>query len=263
LNKESLKNIVGYFADPKVGIVGGKIFTKSSYDSAETSGTSVLRNFENYLARHESIIDSTVNVGGELLAVRKELAAVDENNLAEDLDCVLNARMKGYRVLYDDIASAWEHSPTTGSDIIIQKKRVTIGTIQNLSKYRRMLFSFRFGLFGFFFLPSHKLMQILNCYFLTIIFFSSLLLYATTYNALIGCFFFFQLIMLFFSGASWIFKLNKGPFALLMFFSMLQISLVTAWRDYFFGNYNVKWDKINSKRMPMKSNMPSRANNNT
>jgi cellulose synthase/poly-beta-1,6-N-acetylglucosamine synthase-like glycosyltransferase len=254
LNKESLRSILGYFADPQVGVVGGKIFTKNNYDSAETNGTTFLRRFENYLANHESTIDSTVNVGGELLAMRKELAAVDENNLAEDFDCVLNARAMGYRVLYDENATAWEHSPTTYSDIIIQKKRVTIGTIQNLAKYRKMLFSPRFGLFGLLFLPSHKLMQILNCFFLAIVFSSSILLYLLTHDIIVGYFLIFEIVLLIMSCVSWAFKLNKGPFTFLRFFIIIQISLIAGWRDYFSKDYNVRWDKINSKRLPLEQN---------
>lgn len=184
------------------------------------------------------------------MTIRKNLANVDESSLAEDLDCILNARSKGFRVIEDQKATAWEYAPTEERDIYIQKKRIIIGAIQSLVKYKRLLFNPKYGFFGTLILPGHKLSQILNTFFLSLIVLSSMLLYLATPNLILLIF--LALEVLFFTLCAityYLKKLNSLIFSYFRYFTLIQISLVSAWLDYFKGSYSVKWEKADSKRI--------------
>jgi len=253
LNKNALRCLGRHFFDPKVGIVGGRIFTKQACHQAETDGTSFLRTFEDFLSEKESAVDSACNIGGELMAIRCNLAKVDEKSLAEDFDCLLNARSQGYSVIFDNDATAWEHAPTESSDVIVQKKRVIIGGIQSVLKYKRMILNPQFGFFGVAILPGHKISQLLNhlFFFLSVIF--SVCFFIITSSSFMSVFLLaLEIILL--CIALYAFLANKPifPFTYVKFFIELQSALVMAWCNYFSGKYSVNWEKINSKRLPEK-----------
>jgi cellulose synthase/poly-beta-1,6-N-acetylglucosamine synthase-like glycosyltransferase len=250
LEKNALTHMMRFFSDDKVGIVGGELFTKSNVLTAETQGTGFLRSFESFLAQKENLVDSAVNIGGELMAFRKELGELDVSNLAEDLDCVLNARIRGYRIIQDSKAVAWEFSPTTEIDVISQKRRITVGTLQNLFKYRKMLYNPNYGLFGLLIFPGHKLFQVLNPFFILLVFVFSLILYSLNNSTSVSI----LLIVLCTTGLifflSFILKINRKPFSFFRYFVIIQVSVVKAWYDFLRKKYTVNWEMARSKRTP-------------
>jgi biofilm PGA synthesis N-glycosyltransferase PgaC len=251
LAKDALSVLGKCFSDPKVGIVGGKVLAKQ-ISSASKEGTSFLRAYEDFLSEKETCIDSTVNLGGELLAIRANLARVDELSLAEDFDCILNARSKGYRVILDSLASAWEYAPVEKSEIVVQKKRVMIGGLQCLYNYRHLIFNPRYGFFGLLILPSHKLLQLVNNFMLLLVFFSSFAVYLLTANTLMLLFLILETSFLLLSIFSYFAKLNFTPFIQMRYFILIQYSLFGAWGDFILRRYSVKWERITSKRLPEK-----------
>jgi cellulose synthase/poly-beta-1,6-N-acetylglucosamine synthase-like glycosyltransferase len=122
LNNDALKHIVKHFSDMSVRVVGGKHIVKKPKSTPETEGTFFFREYEEFLREKESIIDSAVNFGGEIFAIRKELCVADEKNLTEDFDICLTVRKKGYRLVHENKVSAIEYAPSTERDVFIQKK---------------------------------------------------------------------------------------------------------------------------------------------
>jgi poly-beta-1,6-N-acetyl-D-glucosamine synthase len=247
LEKNALSVIGKHFSDPTVGVVGGKILAKQ-ISNATKEGTSFLRAYEDFLGVRESHVDSTVNLGGELLAIRKELAKVDEWSLAEDFDCILNARSKGYRVILDPSALAWEYAPAKKSEIIVQKKRVMIGGIQCLSNYKRLILNPKYGYFGFLILPSHKVLQLVNNFMLMLVFFSSIAFYVLTGSGLMFAFLILESLFLFLCVFSYFSKIDSSPIVQLRYFALMQYALSLAWINFVLKRYNVKWERVDSKR---------------
>jgi len=253
-NKDAVKHLVKHFSDPRVGIVGGKFFVKKIKSVSETEGTDFFRRFEEFLREKESIVDSSVNFGGEIFAVRKSLCATDEKNLTEDFDTCLTVRKKGYRLIHEKEASAWEYAPSTERDVFIQRKRVIIGVIQTIIKHKDMLFNPKYGFYGVIILPGHRLFQILNPYFLISIFLSSVFIYAFSQNIFIFYFLLIQILFLILSVISILsFKLKPNIhiplFFALKYFLLVQYSCLMAWISYFIGDYKVTWEKMETSRV--------------
>lgn len=92
IDKMAIKHLVKHFSDPQIGIVGGNSQVKVPVTNGEVAGRDFLANYEGILERKESSVDSAANLGGQLMAIRTNLAKFDESSIAEDFDCLMNAR---------------------------------------------------------------------------------------------------------------------------------------------------------------------------
>ncbi|CEG13051.1 putative Glycosyl transferase family 2 [groundwater metagenome] len=252
-DKNAIKHLVKHFSDSNVGIVGGKHFVKKIKSVAETEGTDFFRKYEEFLREKESIIDSAVNFGGEIFGIRKSLCTIDEKNITEDFENCLTVRKKGYRLLRDPKASAYEYAPSTKRDVFIQRKKVLVGSILTLIKHRDMLFNPKYGFYGVIILPGHRLFQVLNPFFLILIFLSSIIIYILSNNIFIFYFLLIQILFLIISIILVILSILKIelkllPIMALNYFLLVQYSCFMAWISYFKKNYKVTWEKMESSR---------------
>ncbi|MDD5078945.1 MAG: glycosyltransferase [Candidatus Omnitrophica bacterium] len=240
-----LKPLLRNFSDPEVGGVTGRFFLKDNMKNAEASGSYSFREYENVLRGYESSVDSAVSLYGELFASRKELIVMDPANLTEDFEASISLVKKGFRLVYEPLAGIYEYAPSNVRDVLIQKKRVVIGTIQSLFKHRDMLFNPRYGGYGMVILPGHKLFPALGVWFIiALIFFTAIVWKALAfYLIVIGivsaaiC----AGIAVSVSGRSRLVASGK-------YFLLLNLACFLAWMDYFRGNYGVNWEKMRSSR---------------
>jgi len=236
-----LKPLLRNFSDPQVAGVTGRFFLKDTKNNAETSGSYSFREYENVLRGYESSVDSAVSLYGELFAGRKELIVMDPMNLTEDFDASISLVKKGARLVYEPLAGIYEYAPSNVRDVLIQKKRVVVGTIQSLIKHRGMLFNPRYGWYGMVILPGHKLFPVLGVWFMIALISLPAILRETAvfYGAVIG--------IAAISAAAFI----PGKCRLIAaakYFFLLNLACFWAWMDYFRGNYGVKWEKMRSSR---------------
>jgi poly-beta-1,6-N-acetyl-D-glucosamine synthase len=249
VDEMALKHMIKHFSDPNVGVVGGNSVVKSSVETEGVSGRNFLTTYESFLIQKESMVDSPVNIGGQLMAIRRNLAKFDESCLAEDFDCLMNARVNGFRVISEQKAYAYEYAPSTKQDAFKQQKRMSKGAIQTLAKYRNVLFNQKFGLFGVIILPGHRLSQVLNPLFLLLILILTTTAYLLAQTPLLTFILAFELCSLLIAAIA--FKITSDHFLAryMNYFSIIQFSLITAWYDFVFKrSYNTKWEKIDSIR---------------
>lgn len=256
INKEAADRLIKHFSDPKVGIVGGRFFVKKVVANAEAKGTNFFRNFENFLRKIESLVDSSVSFSGELYAIRRELVSLNEYTLLDDFEICLNARKKGYRLLYEPDAYVFEYAPYLVRDVILQRTKVIAGTIISLWEHRTMLFNPKYGFYGLFILPGHKLFQVLTPLFLLGIFFSSLSIYISSLQPALFYFLILQLSLLALGIVSIVVlkfwpELKFLPFSLLRYFFLLQYSCILSYINYFKLRKTGKviWEKMDSSRI--------------
>ena len=256
VNKNAVRKIVRHFADPMVGAACGRFVTKPMNESDMGRGESIFWRIEKIIRTKETDLDSVIVLSGALTAIRRGIVTIiSEDNLAEDFDYTLEIRKEGYRVVYEPDAIMWKLSPSNVKDMVTQKKRQTIGTLQTLIRHRMMLFNPKYGWYGALILPSHKLLPTLSPFLFTLLFASSCLLYLLTQFHLMLFLFYLELFVLIFSVASTMVlnvkpKVKFIPFISSKYFLVLHMIVLLGWWDYLRGNYQVTWKKIESSRQP-------------
>ncbi|NLM31022.1 MAG: glycosyltransferase [Methanomicrobiales archaeon] len=252
-----LLEIMPHFKDPEVGAVGGRYCVANPDDGLATP-TSFYWDLEYMMRIGESILDSACLFHGEINAWRKDLADADVQMLSEDLDMCISIKAKGYRIVYEPSAIVYEPAATTLEDQIKQRKRTTIGTIQNLFKHGKFLLSSG-GWYGGLIFPSHK----------TLVMFSPFMLLSIPilYMAI-------GVLQIVFSHCTLTLALFIGLFAILLhlraqllgkqsgdssfslslllkvaYYVLLNEYLVLlAWKDFLSGRYSVLWEKATTTR---------------
>lgn len=153
----ALRNLVANFADPTVGAVTGdfRVPEQLTVSQREEGLFWALRN---RLRRLEAAIDSTPFLSGEMCCYRRSLVRhVDEDSMADDMNVALRLRQAGYRAIVDGEASFSEARSASFRELDAAKSRRAVGGIQELMRFRRMVFDRRYGLFGGLILPSDLL----------------------------------------------------------------------------------------------------------
>ena len=252
MNKEAIKKIARHFSNKKIGGVCGRFEARDIRDTSIGAGGSIYWKIEKFLRKHESDIDSAIHVSGEITAFRKGVIdKVDESSLSEDFDMAIRIRRAGFRILYEPDAIAYEPAPENINDLLTQKKRITIGTWQELIKHKDVLFNPRYGWYGLVILPSHKLFQVLTPFFLILIFLCSAVIYSFTNDSLILMFLMLQAIFYFLAIVSFIplKAIEKFPlFVLIKYFMATNYILILGFFDFIRKKRIVTWKKIESSR---------------
>ena len=256
-DKNVLKEIMPHFKDPKVGAVSGRYFI-SNPDETPPSSEAFYWEIEYITLLGESFLDSISTVIGTISAWRKELMNFRSKTISEDLDMTIQVRRNGYKIRYEPEAKVYEPSATTPEDQIKQRKRTSLGTIQNMFKHLGYLIPPR-DLYSILIFPSHKALAMFSPFILLAI----PILYILAWDI--------KVIITHFVLTLFIFA---GMFALLMFlksrltkgegmksgFSISSIPkivkyvllneylILVAWKDFIFRRYSVLWERAESTR---------------
>ncbi len=252
MNKEAIKKIARHFSNKSIGGVCGRFEARDIRDTSIGAGGSIYWKIEKFLRKHESDIDSAIHMSGEITAFRKGvIKEVDESSLSEDFDMAIRIRKAGFRIMYEPDAIAFEPAPENVKDLLTQKKRITIGTWQELIKHKQVLFNPMYGWYGLVILPSHKLFQVLTPFFMILILICSALLCIMTDDSLICMFLMVQGIFYFLAIVSFIplKAIEKFPlFVFIKYFMATNWILILGFFDFIRKKRIVTWKKIESSR---------------
>lgn len=256
-DKNVLKEMTPHFKDPKVGAVGGK-YCVANPENPLAASESFYWDLEYIMRRGESALDSACLFHGEINAWRKDIVDADIRMLSEDLDMCIKIRKKGFKIEYEPEARIYEPSATTAEDQIKQRKRTSIGTIQNMFKHLGFFIPPR-DLYSFLIFPSHKSLAMLSPFILLTI----PILYIAAWDIRIVITH-FVLTLLIFAGIFALLmslksKLTKGErmksgFSIssmpkIVYYVLLNEYLILlAWKDFIFRRYSVLWEKTESTR---------------
>lgn len=154
---QALRRLVSNFADPSVGAVTGDFRVPGQSTSSQRE-EGLFWALRNRLRRLEADLDSTPFLSGEMCCFRRGLLdRLDEDSMADDMNIALRLRRAGYRVVVDPDASFSEPRSASFSELNASKSRRAVGGIQELFRFRDMMFKPRFGWFGMLILPSDLL----------------------------------------------------------------------------------------------------------
>ncbi|MBI4611881.1 MAG: glycosyltransferase family 2 protein [Candidatus Rokubacteria bacterium] len=128
----SLRELVEPFVDPGVGAVSGELMLGRAADGpAVGEGVGVYWRYEKFIRRNESCVDSTVGATGAIYAIRRELfepLAVD--TILDDVLIPLRIARRGYRVVFEPRARAWDRVAASAREEFARKVRTLSGNFQ-------------------------------------------------------------------------------------------------------------------------------------
>jgi cellulose synthase/poly-beta-1,6-N-acetylglucosamine synthase-like glycosyltransferase len=157
LHPDSLANLVACFADPEVGVASGELVIREGSRVEETS-VGLYWKYEKRIRKQLSRLDSVLGATGCIYAMRRHLAPpLPQGTLNDDMYLPLAAFFRGYRVVFDDAALAFD-CPTMLASEFSRKVRTLAGVYQIVGSYPALLGPRNRMWIHFF---SHKLARLL------------------------------------------------------------------------------------------------------
>ena len=176
---DSLQRLLENFSSPEVGAVSGELVIEAA--SGVLAGVGLYWRYEKWLRRNEGRLYSTVGVSGSICAVRRELfQPIPRGVLLDDLYWPLRVVMRGWRVLYDERAVAYDRLPDRPADEFRRKVRTLSGNFQLAVLLPQALLPWRNPIWVQF--VSHKLLRLIIPWILLAVFVASGLLHAPLYR---------------------------------------------------------------------------------
>jgi cellulose synthase/poly-beta-1,6-N-acetylglucosamine synthase-like glycosyltransferase len=162
-DKDAIRLMVRYFADPQVAAVSGNVKVGNRGKIVtEWQHCEYVTGF-NLERRAYSELNCITVVPGAIGAWRKDAALAEggfkTDTLAEDTDMTLTLLEKGYRIAFEENARAYTETPETFRSLLKQRFRWTYGTLQCLWKHRHDLFSKKQKTLGFIAMPFMWIFQ--------------------------------------------------------------------------------------------------------
>jgi biofilm PGA synthesis N-glycosyltransferase PgaC len=164
-DSNAIGHLVKHFQDCRVGAVTGKEIVLTEDRKLAPELEQLYRGFYDFMREAETQIDSTPDSKGEILAVRRDICRniITKLKLSQNASfdsCVpFQAKLMGYRTVYEPQAKYKEYAPTSFMDRMKQQIRRATVLIGALFLYKEMLLARKYGKFGLMILPSHFIMQ--------------------------------------------------------------------------------------------------------
>ncbi|MGD1947117.1 MAG: glycosyltransferase family 2 protein [Croceivirga sp.] len=258
LGKDSIKEIVRLFRDPKVGCVSGekRIYSKD-VDSAAGAGEGMYWKYESQLKTWDAELYSVVGAAGELFAIRTELwEAVEKDTLLDDFMISLRVAMKGKTIQYNPEAYAIENASANVKEELKRKIRISAGGIQSVVRLAPLLNIFKYGTLSFQYISHRVLRWTLTPLLLLMIIPMNLLLAVEEGLFSFGMFgLLFWGQVLFYAAAllGWFLENRQIRLKVLFipyYFFIMNLSVFLGFGRYLKGNQSVNWERAKRGEKP-------------
>ena len=163
---QALLHLASNYADPKVGAASGRYQYFDPEGKSPTGlGTVAFWNYENAIKTFQSRIRTISGCCGCIYSVRREAYTALAPEVISDLVQPLHVIRKGYRVVFEDRALAYEETTQSTSEEFSMRVRVVARGIRGLLSVSDLLLPWKFGWVSFQ-LWSHKALRWLVPFFL-------------------------------------------------------------------------------------------------
>lgn len=179
LAADALDQLVGRFAETRIGVVSGELVFRSSQETtAASEGTGAYWRYEKSLRRAESCFRSVPGATGALYAIRAELfRPIPENTLLDDVVIPMQAIEQGYRCVLETGAIAWDSPSQSLNQEAARKRRTIAGCAQLVVNQPRWLLPWRNPIWWEF--VSHKLARLSSPVLMILLLVANLVLVST------------------------------------------------------------------------------------
>ncbi len=141
---DALLRLVENFADPAVGACSGDLVLETA--SGVLAGVGLYWRFEKWMRKTESRLHAQVGVTGAISACRRELfpeGGIPTGTLLDDVYWPLTIALRGYRVVHDERAKAFDRLPERSRDEFRRKVRTLAGNYQLMALLPNSLLPWR------------------------------------------------------------------------------------------------------------------------
>lgn len=137
----ALRALLRPFHDSRIGAVSGElILTDAPEDGEVAQGVGVYWRYEKFIRRSESLVDSTVGATGAIYAIRRALFdPIPTDTILDDVLIPLRIVRRGYRVLFEPRALAYDQVATSTQEEFRRKVRTLAGNFQLFARERWLL----------------------------------------------------------------------------------------------------------------------------
>ncbi len=157
LEPGSVRKLVRWFRDPRVGVVCGKLVLTDPKTGRNADG--LYWKYETFMKRSEGRLGALLGSNGAIYALRKELyEPIPSDTIVDDFAIPLLIRMRsGASIIYDEQAIALEETAPDVSSEFRRRARIGAGGFQSIERLWKLLDP-RQGWIAFAFF-SHKVLR--------------------------------------------------------------------------------------------------------
>jgi len=237
------------YQDPKVGAVSGRYKYFDPEDQSPTGlGSSAFWNYENLIKMMQSRISTITGCCGCIYSVRKAAYTDLRDDIISDLVQPLQVIRKGYKVLFEDRALAYEETTKSTKEEFSMRVRVVTRAMRGLLSVSDVLKPWKFS-WPAFQLWSHKVLRWMVPLFLIAIFVSNLFLLDKGQT-------FFRAVMVaqlaFYAAAilNMVLPLHRAfkPLGIPLFFCTLNAAALFSMIELGRGKKYVTWQTVRARR---------------
>ena len=176
-HSQALRYLASNYADPHVGAASGRYQYLDPQGTSPTGlGTVAFWNYENFIKAMQSRIRTISGCCGCIYSVRRGIYTPLAPDVISDLVQPLHVIRKGYHVVFDDRALAYEETTQSTSEEFAMRVRVVTRGIRGVLSVSELLNPLRFGSVAFQ-LWSHKVLRWLVPFILFLMLAANLMLW--------------------------------------------------------------------------------------
>jgi cellulose synthase/poly-beta-1,6-N-acetylglucosamine synthase-like glycosyltransferase len=241
--RSAIRNLVRNYADPSVGAVSGRYEYYNPTGAAIGLGSILFWKYENMIKTMQTNIRTITGCCGCIYSVRREAYAPLPPDIISDLVEPLMVLKKGYRIVFEPEAIAYEETTEKSKEEFNMRVRVITRGMRGLL-YMKMLFNPLRYSFVAFQLLSHKVLRWFIPMFLVLAFVSNLFLVGIPfYNLTLALQFAFYALALIGLVAE---RRNilAGPLTIPLYFVTVNLASVVAMYRIWKGHKAVTWETV-------------------
>jgi cellulose synthase/poly-beta-1,6-N-acetylglucosamine synthase-like glycosyltransferase len=244
-HSKSLRYLAANYADPSVGAVSGRYqYFDPEGTSPTGAGTIAFWNYENLIKRMQSSIRTISGCCGCIYSIRRSAYTPLDPELISDLVQPLRAIEKGYRVVFEDRALAFEQTTKSSEEEFSMRVRVVTRGIRGILSVPGLLNPLKHS-WVCFQLLSHKVLR-----WLVPIWLLFLLLCSAALREHAGYSLFFLIQVIFYAVVWLIFLLSLHrvwkPLGIPVYFCIVNLAALCSILEVLRGRKYVFWETVRS-----------------
>jgi cellulose synthase/poly-beta-1,6-N-acetylglucosamine synthase-like glycosyltransferase len=244
---KALRYLACNYQDPMVGAVSGRYKYFDPEDESPTGlGSAAFWNYENLIKTMQSRISTITGCCGCIYSVRKTVYTDLPDDVISDLVQPLHAIRKGYKVLFEDRALAYEETTKSSAEEFAMRVRVVTRAMRGLLTVPDLLQPWTFAWVAFQ-LWSHKVLRWMAPLFLIVLFVANLaLLDLPVYQLVLAAQLFFYAAAI----ITMLLPLHRlwKPLGLPLYFCTLNAAALAGMVEICRGHKYVTWQTVRSRR---------------
>jgi cellulose synthase/poly-beta-1,6-N-acetylglucosamine synthase-like glycosyltransferase len=241
----ALQYLATNYADPKVGAVSGRYqYFDPEGKSPTGSGMIAFWNYENFIKMMQSRIRTISGCCGCIYSVRRAAYTPLHPDVISDLVQPLWAIQKGYRVVFEDRALAYEETTKSSKEEFSMRVRVVTRGIRGILSVPGLLNPMKHGWVSFQLL-SHKVLRWMVPFFLLLLFTANAVLWS---HSSYGMLFALQVAFYGFALLTLLVPLHRmwKPLGIPLYFCTLNAAALRSIIEVIRGRNYVVWETVRS-----------------